>query len=283
MIPAPRSLRVLRLSLLAVLVASCGGGGSGGSSPPVAAPPSPPVAAPRPVAKTDLEIAQSVFTDSERTPPGFQLDPPPDWDGQVATFHLKNVDLAALPPSESRHEVCTDDWNAALAWSEQVAQAAPAYSDLAETTANDRWFEFGRVVRSADPRYQRMRIFRCSYLDRVGVDLGADAGGAGTLHRRPIDATTLAALSEYLWQFTMYNNFGHSVLASRGKAAGGPLEHELVIASLERGTAGSCDQVVVRSWTHRADPASGALTLTTQPLWSFRARQNAGTIELCSN
>jgi len=279
---ASRALRFLCLGGLAAAVTACGGGGgSGGTAAPVAAPATAPAAAPRPVAKTDLEIAQLVYTDRERTPAGFQRDPPLPWNGQVATFHLKNADLAALTASEARHEVCTDDWNAALAWSEQVAQSAPAYSDLVETSANERWFEFGRVVRSPDPRYQRMRVFRCSYVDRGGVDLGADEGRAGTLNRRPIDATALAALSEYLWQFTLYNNFGHAVLASRGKAAGGALEHELVIASLERGATGGCDRVVVRAWTHRADPGSGALALATQSLWSFRAREGAGTIELC--
>jgi hypothetical protein len=280
--PASRAPRVLCLAVLAAVVAACGGGGgSGGTATPVAAPAAPPAAAPRPVTKTDLEIAQLVYTDRERTPAGFQRDPPPQWSGQVATFHLKNADLAAVSPDQPRHEVCTDDWNAALAWSEQVAQSAPAYSDLVETSSTERWFEFGRVVRSTDPRYLRMRVFRCSYVDRGGVDLGADEGSAGTLNRRPIDAVALAALSEYLWQFTLYNNFGHAVLASRGKPAGGTLGHELVIASLERGTPGSCDRVVVRSWSHRADPASGALTLETEPLWSFRAREAAGTIELC--
>lgn len=279
---ASNALRLLCLIGMAAAVAGCGGGsGSGGTATPVATPAAAQAAAPRPLSKTDLEIAQLVYTDRERTPSGFQHEPPLQWNGQVATFHLKNADLATLPPDVARHEVCTDDWNAALAWSEQVAQSAPAYSDLVETRANERWFEFGRVVRSTDPRYQRMRVYRCSYVDRGGVDLGADEGRAGTLNRRPIDATALAALSEYLWQFTLYNNFGHAVLASRGKAAGGTLEHELLIASLERGATGGCDRVVVRAWTHRADPGNGALTLATQPLWSFRARENAGTIELC--
>lgn len=281
MSPASRALRMLCLSLLAAAVSACGGGASGGNGTPVAAPAPTPATAQRPVTKTDLEIAQLVYTDRERTPAGFRRDPPPQWNGQVATFHLKNADLAALSPDQPRHEVCTDDWNAALAWSEQVALAATAYSDLVETSANERWFEFGRVVRSSDPRYLQMRVFRCSYLDRGDVDLGADDGSAGTLNRRPIDAAALAALSEYLWQFTLYNNFGHAVLASRGRTTGTALEHELVIASLERGATGGCDRVVVRAWTHRADAGSGALTLATQSLWSFGARESAGAIALC--
>ena len=50
------------------------------------------------------------------------------------------------------------------------------------------------------------------YLDRDGVELGEEAGSAGTLNQRPINGPELAALSEYLWQFTLYNNFGHVVL-----------------------------------------------------------------------
>lgn len=280
--PLRHPARHFGTALTLVLLAACGGGGA--STPAPGAAPAPPAAqAPaRPVSQTDLEIARLVYTDAQRTPAGFYQEPDPPWIGQVATFHVKNTDLQAMPAGAARHEACTDDWNQALGWSEQVAQQAPAYSDLIETAGNDRWYEFSRVVRSDDPRYLRMRVFRCSYLDREGVELGEEAGAAGTLNQRPINGPELAALSEYLWQFTLYNNFGHAVLASRGRTLSGALQHELVIASLERGAAGTCDRIVVEAWTHSVDVGSGALTLATTPLWSFRARENAGFTELCS-
>lgn len=276
-------LRCLPVLGLAATLAACGGGGGSGPAVPSAAPPAvpPAEATSRPVTQTDLEIARLVYSDSQRTPAGFYSEPDPGWNAQVATFHIKNSDLAALAPDAPRHEVCASDWNEALAWSEQVAQSAPAYSDLVETGGNDHWHEFTRLVRGPDPRYLRMRVYDCGYVDRNGVDIGADDGIAGVLNQRPVTAEALASLSEYLWQFTLFNNFGHAVLASRGQAAAGAIEHALMIASLERGGAGACDLITINAWTHRADPSSGALALATTPLWSFAARENAGFTELC--
>lgn len=267
---------------LAATLTACGGGGSGADTQ-AALPPAAPSAeaTSRPVTQTDLEIARLVYSDSQRTPEGFYTEPDPGWNAQVATFHIKNSDLAALVPDAPRHEVCASDWNDALAWSEQVAQSAPAYSDLVETSDNAHWHEFTRLVRGPDPRYLRMRVYDCSYVDRAGVDIGADDGSAGVLNQRPVTAPALATLSEYLWQFTLYNNFGHAVLASRSQATGGAIGHEIVIASLERGAAGACDFITVNAWTHRADTSSGELELVTTPLWSFAARENAGFTELC--
>ena len=268
-------------------LAACGGGGAG-DSPPAASAPAPGVAPSQPVARavpeSDLDIARRVYAGAARTPEGFYQEPQAPWTGQVTTAHLKNGDLETLAEGEPRRELCTDDWNEALAWSEQAAARLPAASDLVETGGNERWFEFTRALRTVEPSYSRQRVFRCAYLDRSGVDLDRPSGHAGRLNVRPLDAAALALASEYLWQFTSFNNFGHAVLASRAAGAGREAPaHEIVIASLRRAEAATdCDEIAVHAWTHAADATNGALTLDDRLLWRFAARERAGVIELCA-
>jgi hypothetical protein len=264
----------------AVALASCGGGGDGGGA---AQSPAPAATAPRAVSQSDLEIAQAVYGGSPRTPDGFYSDSAPSGHDLVATTHLKNTDLAASGPTAPSYELCTDDWNEALAWSESSAQQAAQYADLVATIDDARYFEFGRVRAGAPQLYQRSRVFKCAYLDRSSANLRSEAGPAGRLNRRPLGATELRTLSEYLWQFTTYNNFGHVVLKSAGEATASGFSHTLHIGALTRGGASaSCDRIDVIAWRHELNAATGALERTATKLWSFGARENAGVAELCS-
>ncbi len=259
-------------------LSACGGGGGNSAPTPAASAP------PRPVTQSDLQIAQSVYGGGPRTPVGFYSDPPPSGHDYVSTMHLKNadVDAAAVAP-QPLYELCTDDWNQALAWSELGAQNAPQYSDLVETNDDPRYFEFGRV-RQGDPTfYMRARVFKCAYLDRTAANLRVAAGAAGQLNRRPLTAAELRTLSEYLWQFTQYNNVGYAVLDSSGVSSPTALTHTLHLGTLARGALSStCDRIDVIAWRHTLDSTSGSLQLEVSRLWSFGARESAGVVSLCS-
>ncbi len=266
-------------ALAAIVLSACGGGGGDSSAPtPTASAP------PRPVTQSDLQIAQSVYGSGPRTPAGFYADPPPSGHDYVSTMHLKNADVdAAVVAPQPLYELCADDWNQALAWSELGAQNAPQYSDLVETNDDPRYFEFGRV-RQGDPTfYVRARIFKCAYLDRAAANLRVAAGAAGKLNRRPLTATELRDLSEYLWQFTQYNNVGYAVIESSGTSTAASLTHTLHIGKLARsGISASCDRVDVVAWRHTLDATTGSLQLEATTLWSFGARESAGVVSLCS-
>ena len=266
-------------ALAAVVLSACGGGGGDTSAPtPTASAP------PRPVTQSDLEIAQSVYGIGPRTPVGFYSDAAPSGHDYVSTMHLKNTDVdpAAVAP-QPLFELCTDDWNQALAWSELSAENSPQHADLVETNDDPRFFEFGRV-RQGDPTfYIRARVFKCAYLDRATANLRASAGPAGRLNRRPLTATELRDLSEYLWQFTKYNNVGYAVLESSGSSSPTALSHTLHIGVLARGgISGSCDRVDVLAWRHTLDTTTGALQLAVTTLWSFGAHEQAGAVSLCA-
>lgn len=233
---------------------------------------------PESLSAADRGIAETLYAGTPRTPSGFTADPAPQSFAQVTTHHVKSSQLAA--PAATQHEMCTDDWSVALAWSEEVAVQANPYLDLVATDTTPRYFEFGRVPRGESSRYVRTRVLRCAYLDRTGVELAFADGFAGTLNERPLDAAVLRELSEYLWLFTAYNNSGHAVVASEARGPG--LAHALTIATLERSAGGtSCDRVTLRDWIHEAAPATGVLTLQVAVLREFRVRRDGATLAGC--
>ena len=187
----------------------------------------------------DLSLAAQLYAGAPRTPTGFLSDPAPQSSLQVTTYHLKTRHLDANAPTQ--HELCTDLWAQALAWSEAVAGQAPTYLDLVGNTSTERYYEFDRVPHGDPQRYERMRVFRCGYVDRTGVDLDTPGDFAGTLHVQPLDAAALGGLAEYLWEFSEYDNVNHAVVSSGPRAVMTGLAHTLTLASLERGTP--CDRV----------------------------------------
>jgi hypothetical protein len=252
-------LRLCVPALAALFVAGCGGGGSGAES------------AERSGA-SDADVAALVYAGTPRTPAGFLDDAAPPSFTQVTTYHVKTNQID--PDAATVHELCTDDWSEAFDWTEQVAEQAPAYLDLVGNVDDSRFHEFDRVPRDHPDRYVRMRVYRCTYLDRSNVDAARHDGQAGIVNERPLDAPTLRRLSEYLWHFSQYNNSGHVVLESAALTQPGVVGHRITIASLETGAApGGCDLIEVRDWTHTVDPATGTLLESSTLRRNFAAQR----------
>jgi hypothetical protein len=259
-----------------LFAAGCGGGGNSAVE-------NPGQQATRAVPQSDLEIAQLLYTDAARTPPDFYSEPPPA-SGYLATYHVKNTDLAPLAaPAEPTHEMCTDDWSEALAWSETVAASRPTASDLVATDTAEQYYQIVRLQRAPNPGTEQIRVYRCEFLDRNGADLARTTGIAGHLNKRPLALTDVRWTLEYLWRFSLYNNVDNVVLKSASVAAAASPAYELVLASMTRGAApGGCDQVRVFTWSYRTDAASGQLISEQRELWEFDSRDDLGNVELCS-
>jgi hypothetical protein len=260
------------LAALFVLLVACNGGESGGNPDPAGASSQ---SMRHGLTLTDLQIAELLYAGTQRTPAGFVSDAPPPGMGVVSTHHLQNTHLAI---AADRHELCTDDWNQALNWSNATAGETEL---LVGNSTTDHYFEFQRMRDGVPVVTTRVRVFRCAYLDRSAVDLADVQGPAGLLNLRPIDAGALRNLSEYLWQFSPYNNADHAVLLSRGASMATGLEHEVVQARLERSGHGGCDRVTVAAWRHKVAFATGALVREWVPLWEFGARREVGGVATC--
>jgi hypothetical protein len=202
--------------LAAVVLSACGGGGGDSAAQTTSA-----SAPPRPVEQSDLQIAQSVTADGSRTPAGFYSDPQPSGYGYVSTMHVKNAKRrATVAAPEPLYELCTDDWNEALAWSELSAQHEPQYSDLVATSDDPRYFEFGRV-RQGDPTfYVRARVFKCAYLDRSNANLRDTAGPAGTDESPPADGRGTARPDRVSVAVHAIQQRRYAVLKSSGSSSG---------------------------------------------------------------
>jgi hypothetical protein len=271
----------------ACLLVSCGGTGDSPSTTPsttAASSNGSATSGAATLSADELAIASRLYKGTERTPPGFYVEPrPASVIGLVSTRHLKNVDVDPLAQGAvPQFEVCTNDTADAMAWSERVAMWNGQYSDMTELNANTRFIEVIRVPRADSSAVLRHRAYRCSFLDRSNGDLRLEQGAAGTWHQRPLDAAGLQSLSEYLWQFTLYNNADYIVVSSTGSATPAELRHSIRLAQLVRGSASSCDTVRISDWTHSANTATGALVRTLSPVGSFAARNTLAGAEGCA-
>jgi hypothetical protein len=277
---------------IAAALAGCGGGGgsvaattapaatapTASTAPSASATTAPDASATLPA---DVEIADLLYTDRQRVPAGFHVEPMRS-DAVYATLaHLRNTDLdgAATPP----RELCATEFGSALQWSETVAAAQPVYGDLVGNDVTPRYYEFTRRLRTTPARTAIVRVYRCEYLDRAGVDLRVSAGAAGRLALAAWTAADLKSLGEYLWTFTDDNNAGRVVLRSdvTGDVLGAV--HSIVLARLVRaGAQTDCDRVELWRLDLRAARPGGALTRSATLQRTFGARRASGVAQACS-
>jgi hypothetical protein len=282
---------VLAILASVATLAACGGGGGGGASAPAATTPpqnvtAPPPAAPAPPSTlaADMALADRLYKGDARTPAGFDVEArPASVTGTLSTRHLKNTDFATGPQSASpTFEVCTNDLAQAIDWSERLATWQGQYSDLVEVKSDTRMFELVRVPRADVTAMVRHRVFRCDYLDRSSTDLRADVGAAGSMNQRPLNADELESLSEYLWQFTMFNNSGYAVESSTRSASGNTLMQTIRMGQLVRGAAGACDTVQLVDWTHTMSSGNGSLTRSLANVRTFQVTSVSSAAQSCA-
>jgi hypothetical protein len=284
------------LGILATMsLAACGGGGGGGSAAPassapqnVSAPTANAPASSTPPAPSnsaaDLALAGRLYKGDARTPVGFDVETrPASVAGTLSTRHLKNTDFATGPQAAgSSYEICTNDMAQAIDWSERMASWGGQYSDMSEVRSDAQKFEIIRVPRADPSAMLRHRVFKCEYLDRSSTDLRVDSGSAGAMNQRPLTATELEALSEYLWQFTMFNNSDYAVESSTGSSGNGVLMHTIRMGQLERGSNGACDTVQISDWTHGMSSTDGSLTRSLTSVRSYKVKSVGGVVESCA-
>jgi hypothetical protein len=153
---------------------------------------------------------------------------------------------------------------------------------MVEVRGDTHMFEVVRVPRADPTAMIRHRVFRCDYLDRSNTDLRADIGAAGNMNQRPLTADELEKLTEYLWQFTMFNNSDYAVESSTRSAVGGDLVQVIRMGQLVRGASGGCDTVQLRDWTHTMNAANGTLTRSLSEVRSYQVRDTTSGAATCT-
>jgi hypothetical protein len=273
-------------------LAACGGGGGSDTSEPASVNSQPasvavpaPASAPPSTSNADLALADRLYKGDARTPAGFDVEArPANVAGTISTRHLKNTDFATGPQGISAtHEVCTNDMAQAIDWSERQATWQGQYSDLVEIRSDTHMYEVVRVPRADVTAMIRHRVFRCDYVDRSSTDLRVDVGSAGNMNQRPLTADELEKLTEYLWQFTMFNNSDYAVESSSRSMSGGALVQTIRMGQLVRGVAGACDTVQLSDWTHTMSAVDGTLTRALSNARSYQVRTTSSGVETCAS
>lgn len=275
MLPNPLRHAAQTLFTLACLgtLAACGGG----SGTPAAPADDGLVALP-----SDAEILGKVYAETTQVPPDFYVDDTATVGTAFTLYHVKSQDLDA--GAATHHELCTDDFDTAVAWSDAANARRARSGAMLTATETDSWFEFVRSLEGLVDWVGYERVFKCAYLDRSGSDLRSLDGPAGRLNREPRTAAQLKTLSEYLWLFSAHNNPGHAVLASAGSAGETRLQHTLTLAHVAAGAgANGCDRVTVEDWVFDLDVASGELTSTLAEVMRFDARADGGRPSRCAD
>ena len=273
-------MRFTALMLLPLLAtaASCGGGGSSDTPKPAALPA-------EPVTTTALPSRESiiakVYDPDYSVPAGFFVDERSSTAGSYTVHHVMDETVS--------YELCTDDFAVAEAWEAADNASRSVNGYYVGAYENARYFEFirelnydddvGNVSNPTSPGYAR--VFKCSNTVRDGVDRSSLSGYAGRLNVRPLTDERLREFAEYFWQFTYFPQRYRKVLDSMPVAAGGGLDHSLLLAFASGQGTGRCDRVEVVSWSFSADTTTGDISSEFRTLTTFEAELVDGSPQLC--
>lgn len=233
-------------------------------------------------AASDMAIANALYF-NERTPEGFYHENFED-DAFYSVSHVKNVDL--LPYSARTglavHELASDDFIEAMGWVEQAAGFLQANDQLVDNSETSLYYQFTRVD-PASPQFTHMyRVFKANVLDRNGVDRGDEDGEyKGRITSAEITAEKVKLILEYLWLFTISNNYYNTVLDSYTAETADSFIHIMNQASLTTNNNDNCDTIQVYEIRYTIPKVSGFVWKDKSLTHRFSTRRVGDRIETC--
>lgn len=229
----------------------------------------------------DAEIMAKAYDALYQVPDSFYVDERADTHRSYSLYHVRDI-------SES-HERCSNDYNEALDWEAADNDSRSVSGYYVGSYENDRYYEFVRELASPDsmgnigeptsPGFAR--IFKCSYVDRDGVDRNLFDGYTGTLNVRPLSVDAIRTYAEYMWQFTFFWPATKTVLETYSAEQVHAYRHTLVLAFLTNQGTDKCDLIEVVDWTFSVNKTDGTITKEFKLLHKLEAQLVNGTPETC--
>jgi len=227
------------------------------------------------------EIIAAIYDSSYTVPDTFFVDERADTPQSYTLYHLKDVSVS--------YELCTDDFDQARQWEDTDNTERSVSGSYAGSYQNDNYFEFirelyypnsvGNVAGTTSPGFAR--VFKCSNVNRNGVDRNLRDGFAGILNVRPLSLGAVREFSEYMWQFVFFETSQRKVLRTYSTELQTTLEHTLLLGfAINQGT-GRCDRIEVVDWIFSADKSNGQINKEFLLLFSFEAQVVDSIPELC--
>lgn len=230
---------------------------------------------------SDDEILKLVYDNGYDVPEDFFVDARADTPRSYTLYHVKDASIS--------YELCTNDYYEALAWENADNDSRAVGGYYVGSVENDRYFEIvrelsfdggiGNISDLTSPGFAR--VFKCSNVNRDGVDRTLRNGYAGTLNGRPLTAASLRNFTEYMWQFTFFAPARKKVLRSFSTETVQTWGHTLRLALATNQGTGRCDLIDVVDWVFTVDKSSGAINKTFDAARSLQAQLLDGVPRIC--
>ena len=204
---------------------------------------------------------------NKRTPEYFYREASPPDDVFQTIQHVKNTDIASAYTIV--YELCTDSADEALQWSETAKRNL---GDLVDITDTELYFQFDRVPPTRPNFSNLQRIYKCAMLDRSLADLNAPDDHLGFYYRLPQQPEEIRKIIEYLWTFSILNNYGNVVLQGVTEEAASVFEYTLYQARLVPGVNGDCDTINIYRTLYSTDKNSGNISYNETLIDSLRTK-----------
>ncbi len=232
---------------------------------------------------SDEQVMALAYDNTYNAPENFFIDERADTTGSYSIYHVKDESVS--------YELCTNDYAEALAW-ESADNASRSVNGLyVGSYENDRYFEFireldytdgvGNISDPTSPGFSR--VFKCSYVNRDGVDRNLRNGYAGRLDVRPLSGQEIRTFAEYMWQFTFFWPAKKTVLESFATERQDDYQHTLRLAFVTNQGFEQCDLVEVVDWLFTVDKGDGQVTKEFRLLYQFNAELVNGTPRRCED
>lgn len=229
----------------------------------------------------DEEVMRLAYDFTYTVPEDFLVDDRADTPGSYTIYHVKDESIS--------YELCSDSDTEAMAWEYEDNVRRSINGAFVELHENERYFEvvreldysgsIGNITDPTSPGFSR--VFKCSYVNRDGVDRTIRNGYAGTLNVRPLSEAVIRNYVEYLWQFTFFWPAQKTVLESTPDELPESYRHTLTLAFLTNQGFDRCDLIEVVDWIFTVDKSSGEVTKAFVPLYQFEAELVNGRPQRC--
>jgi len=225
----------------------------------------------------NIKIAQAIYF-NKRTPEGFYQEPS-QGDDYYVTSHIKNIDLLPLANRNGQavFELTSDDSTEALNWSEQATVLQTVYKQLVDVSETVLYRQFTRMDAASPEFVYLQRVLKANVLDRNGVT--DDYKGRITLPA--VNADDVKLIIEYLWTFTLSNNYGTAVLLSVISETDTAFSHVMQQAKLTASLNVSCDTIELYDVTYTVSKASGFINKKEVLNRVILAKRTGDNVEIC--
>jgi hypothetical protein len=230
---------------------------------------------------SDEVVLALAYDYTYNVPEGFFVDERANTTRSYTVYHVKDVSVS--------FELCSDDFAEALAWESADNDSRLVNGVYVDSHENDRYFEFvrelaypngiGNITDPTSPGFSR--IFKCSYVNRDGVDRTLRDGYAGTLNVQTLSEEAIRTFVEYMWQFTFFWPAQKTVLESFSDELADSYQHTLMLAFITNQGFDKCDLVEVVDWVFTVEKDNGQVAMDFILLYQFEAQLINGLPEKC--